>query len=610
MSMYLFTIQALRFAKRRATWRVFAVGLLLSEVGCETAPGKVINPPSKFQAHIANETLRITGTGASSELALRLRAGDSTILDVDIDNDGSADFSFDRALFDHILVKAGPGDDVLRIDESNGVFTDSEITTLDGGNGNDTLIGGSGAETLIGGPGNDIIDGNKGNDTAFMGAGDDTFIWDPGDGSDVVEGEAGNDLMVFNGATADEDVDLSANGSRLRFFRNVANITMDLDGVERVEFNALGGKDNVVVNDLTGTAVNQVIVNLASTVGGNTGDGQVDSVFANGTANADTFNISANGGAVVVDGLAAQVLVKGFEPEDRVVVNGVGGDLVNVNGSAGDDTMQVSPSDTFARVTATGFSAAVDVSGALTLAVNGLAGNDSISATGNLAALGIPLQFDGGEGNDVINGSNGNDTLIGGPGNDIIDGNQGKDTAFMGDGDDTFIWDPGDGSDVVEGEGGNDVMVFNGADADEDFDLSATGPRLRFFRNVGNITMDLNGVERIDLNALAGKDNVIVHDLTDTAVNQVNIDLAVFSGSDFSDGQNDVVTIEGTAVGDAINIAANAGTVDVSGLAAEVRIAHPELANDSLIVNGLGGVDAITPDAGVAALIMLSINQD
>ena len=100
-----------------------------------------------------------------------------------------------------------------------------------------------------------MIDGNKGNDVAYLGAGDDTFVWDPGDGSDIVEGQAGRDTMLFNGAAAAEQVDLSANGRRLRFFRDVGNITMDTNEVETVDFNALGGADTVTVNDLTGTDV-------------------------------------------------------------------------------------------------------------------------------------------------------------------------------------------------------------------------------------------------------------------------------------------------------------------------------------------------------------------
>ncbi len=616
-------------ANRFAVRLIVASGLFVIAGGCPTRrddagnpdPGQTVDldqnkgvePDSHYSARIANGTLRIKGTGQGSHLALRLRAGVPTVLEVDAGDDGSAEFSFDRARFDHILLEAGNGDDVIRIDESNGVFTDTEVTTIDGGKGDDTLLGGSGAETFIGGDGNDIVDGNRGNDVAFLGDGDDTFIWDPGDGSDVVEGQAGADKMVFNGSNADEDIDLSANGPRLRFFRNVGNITMDVDGVERVDFNALGGADNVVVNNLAGTAVTQVNVDLASVLGGNAGDGQPDAVTVNGTAGADTINISADAGAVVVDGLAAAVRLTHSEAaNDRVVVNGLGGDLVNVNGSAAADTMDVLPSPVagHVRVSVADFSASVDVIGALTLAVNGLGGPDTISGANGLAVLAIPLQIDGGEENDTINGGDGADVLFGGDGNDTIDGNRGNDTAFLGAGDDTFIWDPGDGSDVVEGQAGADVMVFNGSNADEDIDLSANGPRLRFIRDVGNIIMDVDGVERVDFNALGGKDNVVVNDLAGTAVAQVNVDLAAALGGDLGDAQADVVTVNGTAAGDTINIAANAGAVEVSGLAASMRITHSEAANDTLIVNGLGGVDTITPGPGLDALILLVINQD
>ena len=106
-----------------------------------------------------------------------------------------------------------------------------------------------------------------------MGNGDDTFVWDPGDGSDIVEGQNGADTMLFNGAGGPEQVDLSANGNRLRFFRTQGTITMDTAGVERVDFNALGGADLVTVNDLSGTDVSKVNVDLAGALGGATGDG-------------------------------------------------------------------------------------------------------------------------------------------------------------------------------------------------------------------------------------------------------------------------------------------------------------------------------------------------
>src|SRR5439155_21719147 len=204
-----------------------------------------------------------------------------------------------------IIINAKGGNDLVRIDESNGLFTDSIPTTIDGGNGNDTIAGGKGIEKLLGGRGNDSIDGNGGNDVARLGAGNDIFVWDPGDGSDTVEGQAGAETMLFTGANVAEQVDLSANGNRLRFFRTQANITMDTAGVERVIFNALGGADTVTVNDLTGTDVNRVDVDLASTIGGAAGDGQADRVIVNATNGNDAIDGRGDAQAVKVSGLAA-----------------------------------------------------------------------------------------------------------------------------------------------------------------------------------------------------------------------------------------------------------------------------------------------------------------
>ena len=146
-----------------------------------------------------------------------------------------------------------------------------------------------------------------------------------GDGSDVVEGQVGADTMLFNGAGA-EQVDLSANGKRLRFFRDVANITMDTNGVERVEFNALGGDDIVTVNDLTGTDVSDVTVDLAGTLGGDTGDGQPDRVVVNGTDGDDTITVNGDADGVKASGLAATVAVLQSEAaNDRLEVNTLAG---------------------------------------------------------------------------------------------------------------------------------------------------------------------------------------------------------------------------------------------------------------------------------------------
>ena len=104
--------------------------------------------------------------------------------------------------------------------------------TTDGGTGDDTLLGSQGADVLLSGGGNDFVVGDDGNDTALMGAGDDVFQWNPGDGNDTLEGQDGTDQMLFFGADVSENVQIAANGGRVRFFRDVAAVTMDLDDVE------------------------------------------------------------------------------------------------------------------------------------------------------------------------------------------------------------------------------------------------------------------------------------------------------------------------------------------------------------------------------------------
>ena len=114
--------------------------------------------------------------------------------------------------------------------------------------------------------------------------------------------------MQFNGANVNENIDLSANGSRLRLFRDVGNVTMDVNGVEQVNVNALGGADTITVNDLSGTGVTDVNLDLASTPGSGTGDGQADTVIVNGTAGNDTITVAGSAGNADVLGLAARCI--------------------------------------------------------------------------------------------------------------------------------------------------------------------------------------------------------------------------------------------------------------------------------------------------------------
>ena len=212
-----------------------------------------------------------------------------------------------------LTISAGNGNDTIN---AGTMPAGSMSLVIDGGAGSDTIIGSQGADTLIGGAGNDTVTGGQGNDFADLGDGNDTFIWNPGDGSDIVEGGAGTDTLVFNGANIGENIDISANGGRARLTRDIGNVTMDLNSVEHIQLNTLGGADTVTVNDLTGTGVTQVAIDLGATGGG--GDGAADTVVVNGTAGNDAISVVNSGGSLVVRGLAEQVTIANAEAGDQL----------------------------------------------------------------------------------------------------------------------------------------------------------------------------------------------------------------------------------------------------------------------------------------------------
>ena len=188
--------------------------------------------------------------------------------------------------------------------------------------------------------------------------------------------------MLFNGSNANENMEVSANGSRVRFTRNIASIVMDLNDVESIVARVLGGSDNVVVNDLSGTDV----VNVAAELGGGA-DG--DNVVVNATNGDDVATVVGAGSTAQVAGLSA---------------------LVSVSGSGAGDR----------------------------LTVNALAGDDVIDASA-VVANSILLTLAGGDGDDVLIGGAGGDVLLGGPGDDVLIGGSGNDVIDGGAGDNVVI---------------------------------------------------------------------------------------------------------------------------------------------------------------------------
>ena len=704
-----------------------------------------------FEGGAGSDTAEVNGGGGAEVFTVTANGAR-----VRFDRLDPAPFAIDIGTTEELELDMGGGDDSF---SATGNLAALISITVDGGAGNDTILGSNGDDTLLGGDGNDFVDGQQGNDRAFLGAGDDTFQWDPGDGSDIVEGQDGTDTMLFNGSAGDEIFEASANGERVRFTRNLGNIVMDLDDVETIDLNALGGTDTLTVNDLSGTDVTELNVSLAGTIGGTAGDGagrrgdrqrhqcrrgrrrggcrqlglgagaggadqhhpirggqqlaghqhagrrrrhhrhhpagrrhQAHDRFRRGQRHgarqpgcghvpgrqtattsclattattsrssapattcssgtratattpskartaptrmlffganvAENIDIAANGGRVqffrdianvtmdlddveVIDfralGGADNIVVGDLSGTDAAQVDidlrgPAGGgdgaaDTVTVAGTNGDDVIAVAGDA--GGVSVTGLQATVNIvfqeAANDRLILNGLGGDDVINAT-SLEADGIQLTMNGGLGEDIFLGSEGDDLINGGDGNDL---------ALMGAGDDTFVWNPGDDNDIIEGQAGSDTMLFNGANAAENIDIFANGGRVTFFRDVANVTMDLNDVEIIDFNALGGADTIVVNDLAGTDVTEINLNLAAAGGG--GDGAADTIVINATEGDDVVLVVGDSGDVTVSGLAATVNITGFEAANDRIIINGLGGDDVIAATGLEAGSIQLT----
>ena len=161
---------------------------------------------------VAHRTLTVNGTAAANRLALRLRPHHPQTLQIDLGDNGSADFQVDRHRFDAIRITPGAGDDSVRIDESNGQFTRSDRTTVDGGTGHDTL--------------------------------------------------------AFDGAVQADAFRLSPNGRHATLTHDAGAAALALSDTEQVNIGSIGGNHALTVDDLRGTGITGVSNDLASAPGG------------------------------------------------------------------------------------------------------------------------------------------------------------------------------------------------------------------------------------------------------------------------------------------------------------------------------------------------------
>jgi Ca2+-binding RTX toxin-like protein len=484
-------------------------------------------------------------------------------------------------------------------------LTPEELKTMNAGNDNDRrtpwrrLLAGivlGMAATLAGGP---VANAAT---TATFSSGMLSVFGDSAGNSIVISRDAAGKILVNGGAIT------------------VVGGTPTVANTSRIQIFGLGGADTLSLSEVNGALPSASLFGGADNdtlTGGSGGDqlfGQTGNDTLLGKGGSDLlFGGTEND---VLTGGDAGDQVFGQAGDDRMIWNpgddtdldeGADGiDKVEINGGGGAEQFTVTANGArvrFDRVVPAPF--AIDIGTSENVVLNANGGDDTFSATGNLAAL-IKLTVDGGAGSDRLLGSNGNDLLLGGDGNDFVDGNQGNDTGLVGAGDDTFQWDPGDGSDVVEGQDGTDALAFNGSGANERMEASANGNRVLFTRDVGAIVMDMNDVESIDARSFGGADTLRVNDLSGTDVVGVNANLTATGGGD--DGQPDNVVVNATNGDDIASVGVSGINVQVSGLSARVSVSGGIAGSDRLTINALAGDDVIDASTVTAGALLLTLD--
>jgi Ca2+-binding RTX toxin-like protein len=294
-----------------------------------------------------------------------------------------APFSIDLGTTEQIVLNMNGGDDFF---SATGNLATLTKLTIDGGIGNDTILGGNGIDLLMGGDGNDIIDGNQGNDKAFWRRRRHLHL---GSGRRQRPGRGSGRRGYARFQRQRRQRNLQPDGQwRARALHPRCRHHRHGPGRRREHpADSLGGTDTINVGDLTGTDVKTVTIDLGAPAGG--GDGLADTVVLNATVGDDIIGVENVGGVLRVLGLSSVIEILDFDIGiDKLVINTLGGD---------------------------------DVVDASTLDAS------------------IVFQADGGEGDDVLLGGAGADTLLGGLGDDVLIGGLGVDNLNGGLGDNIII---------------------------------------------------------------------------------------------------------------------------------------------------------------------------
>jgi Ca2+-binding RTX toxin-like protein len=385
---------------------------------------------------------------------------------------------------------------------------------LEGGGGNDTLKGGDGQDTLIGGTGEDTLDGGGGADQLQGGAGSDTYILRANDsGIDTIVDTDGQGLIKVTAA----DGNIFALGAgTLKKLANSNNTWQSEDKL--FTYTTHVEADGSTTLSISGAGVSAVVKNFTS---GNLGinlPGSVASQSNPATGQQILGDLAPLDTNPTLEGVQTQndalgnVMVNPDQPEpdradtlydsvndDEIIAGGGADHVIGTRGGtnwikagSGRDTVQGGAGSDLIEL-GTERDYGVGGGGADRLYADVRHTVDEVLAQTVAAADEQADIMDGGNGDDSVMGDAGNDALFGGEGKDLLVGGAGDDYMF-GDRETTAVsseWDihqelaypneevspaalvvmgvdsqlaSQEGVDLMLGGAGNDFMLGNGGD--------------------------------------------------------------------------------------------------------------------------------------------------
>lgn len=437
-----------------------------------------------------NLVIKIKNTADFITAENYFKDGANTIEAIELDNGEILTNSYIK----EFLKKSSDGDDIVY-----------------GGNSDDVLVGMKGNDKIFGYDGNDIIEGSEGADYLEGSVGSDTYIFKKGFGNDIIldlDKDKNNvDTISFDEGINKEDVKLQRDEDNLIIRHGTDSITVKgyfiqsgYNIIEKITFN-----DGIQWN-----------VDYVKNVVGQTTDGddkvigyEYDDVIDGKTGNDIIY---ARQGNDILSGGNGDDIIYGEEGND-ILIGGKGNDILN--GGDGNNIIKFNKGDGVDTIIVKEVNSNYDsYSNTIKLGVGISSITSKIRRAGNDIILelddsdniiikdwylggavdkivfddgtewlkddihktGLNVYLDKGSvidgvnvEEDIIHGSNYNDTISGLSGNDKLYGNGGADTLYGGIGDDYL--EGGKDNDILDGGIGNNIFKYNKGDGNDTINL-------------------------------------------------------------------------------------------------------------------------------------------